>query len=172
VHDGRMTVMRTSRSAPEVDRISRRSVLVNAGPGLVVLPRRRRDDLLARLRGDFLDSRLAAGEPPENDRLLAVRAAQITGPTARRRLARHWDDVVARSQVPDGARLPVSRSQVAAAVGEIRLVAGILRARRPVSAQGVALATALLTTPTSPVYRRGADVGELAAALTRAVREM
>ena len=36
----------------------------------------------------------------------------------------------------------------------------------------VALAIALLTTPNSPVYRRGSGTGELAAALTRAAREM
>jgi hypothetical protein len=41
-----------------------------------------------------------------------------------------------------------------------------------VSAQGVALATALLTTPTGPVYRRTADDRELAAALSRAAQEM
>lgn len=170
-----MTELRTSRPAPDADQISGHSVLVKAGSGLVLLPRRRRDGVSARLHADALDSRLAAGEPPENGRLLAVRAAQITSPAARQRLARSWDDVIARLRrppVPGDPRMPVSRSQVDAAFQEIQVVAGILRARRPVSARGVALATALLTTPTSPVYRRGSGTGDLAAALTRAAQEM
>jgi hypothetical protein len=169
VHHRGMTVSRT-RPDPEVDQLS---VLVDGGPGegLVVLPRRIRDDLLARLHADSLDSRLAAGEPPESSRLLAVRAAQLTSPSARHRLARYWDDAVSRSrraQLPHDPHAPVSRSQIDAAAQEIRLVAGILRAHRPVSAQGVALATALLTTPTSPVYRRTDDPCRLATALSRA----
>ena len=170
-----MTGSRTSWSTPEIDRISRHSVLVDAGSGLVVLPWRRRDGLMARLRRDTLDARLAAGEPPEHERLLAVRAAQITGPAARQRLARSWDDVVARARrpaFPGDPHAPVARAQLDAAVGEIRLLTDVLRAGRPVSAQGVALSTALLTTPTSPVYRRGADPGDLAAALGRAAREL
>jgi hypothetical protein len=175
VHRRGMTELRTSRPASEADQISGHSVLVKTGSGLVVLPRRRRDGVSARLHADALDSRLAAGEPPENSRLLAVRAAQITSPAARRRLARSWDDVVARSrraQLPGDPHMPVARSQVDAAFPEIQVVAGILRAHRPVSARGVALAIALLTTPTSPVYRRRSGTGELAAALTRAAREM
>jgi hypothetical protein len=172
-----MSVTPTSRSALQVDQISRHSVLVDAGPGrgLVALSRRHRDGVLARLHKDSLDSRLAAGEPPESGRLLAVRAAQITSPSARHRLARCWDEVVARArraQVPFDPQVPVSRSQVDAAIREIQLVAGILRARRPVSAHGVALTTTLLTAPNSPVYWRGDDTNELAAALTHAASRM
>src|ERR1044072_3019889 len=121
-----MTELRTSRPAPEADPISGHSVLVKAGSGLVVLPRRRRAGLSARLPAAALDSRLAAGEPPENGRLLAVRAAQITSPAARRRLARSWDDVVARSrraQLPRDPHMPAARSQVGAAVHGVQGVA-------------------------------------------------
>jgi hypothetical protein len=168
-----MTVSRT-RPDPEVDQLS---VLVDGGPGqgLVVLPRRLWDDLLARLHADSLDSRLAAGEPPESCRLLAVRAAQLTSPSARHRLARYWDDVVLRARrarLPHDPHMPVSRPQIDAAVQEIELVSGTLRARRPVSAQGVALVATLLTTPTSPVYRRSDDPCALAVALSRAVRRL
>jgi hypothetical protein len=169
-----MTVSRTSRPDPEVDQVS---VLVDGGPGqgLVVLPRRLRDDLLARLHADSLDSRLAAGEAPESCRLLAVRAAQLTSPSARHRIARYWDDVVSRARrahLPHDPHVPVNRAQIEAAAPEIQLVAGLLRAHRPVSAQGVALAAALLTAPTSPVYRRDRDPRGLAAALSRAAQRM
>jgi hypothetical protein len=79
-----MTELRTSRPAPEADQISGHSVLVKTGSGLAVLPRRRRDGVSARLHADALDSRLAAGEPPENGRLLAVRrgARRLAGTAA------------------------------------------------------------------------------------------
>ena len=165
---------RTSRPEPEVDQCS---VLVDGGPGLglVVLPRRLRDDLLARLHADSLDARLAAGEAPESCRLLAVRAAQLTSPSARHRIARYWDDVISRARrthLPHDPHVPVARTQIEAAAEEIELVTGVLRAHRPVSARGVALAAALLTTPTSPVYRRIDDASGLATALGRAARHL
>ena len=152
-------------------------VLVDLGStrGLVAIAPRRSDAVLARLLGHRLDTRLAAGEAPESNRLLAVRALQITSPPMRRRLADSWDDLAARArrpQAPFDPRAPIAQSQVDAAADEIQRVADVLRADRPVSAQGVALATALLTTPESPVYRLGRGGAELAAAVARAVETM
>lgn len=152
------------------------TVLVDAGPrGLVALPRRRRDALLARLRSDTLDARLAAGEAPEADRLLAVRADQLTNPAARRRLACCWEDLAARARRPRGPsapRLPIRRSRIVAADPAIRLLVETLRTRRPAAARGVAIATTLLTTPPSPVYQSSGDTDELVVLLDRAVAAM
>jgi hypothetical protein len=169
-----MTVLHETRPTVHVDQPSDRSVLVDAGSGrgLVAVPRRRRDALLARLLGRSLDNRLAAGRAPESSRLLAVRAVQITNPSARQRLARDWDELAARSRQPRSLfdpRVPVARSRIEAAADEIQLVADTLRADRPVSARGVAIAVTLLTTAASPVYRLGASGADLAAAVGRAV---
>lgn len=169
-----MTQMRTLPPAAQVDEAGR-SVLVDGGPGrgLVALPLRRRDALLARLHSADLDHRLAAGEPPEHDRLLAARAARLTSPRARYRLARDWDELVARVGRPQsvGPHVPVARRRIAAAHAEIRLVTDALRAGRPTSARGVALAMTLLTSADSPVYRRS-HRSELAEALVDAVTRM
>jgi hypothetical protein len=176
-HDRDMTVLNEFHRVSEIDPSDSRSVLVHAGPdrGLIAVPRRRRDAVLARLRGRALDGRLASGRSPEGSRLLAVRAAQITSPAARRRLATHYEELAARArypQAPFDPRAPIARSQVDAAADEIQRVADLLRADRPVSAHGVALAGTLLTAATSPAYRIGRGGDDLAAAVARAVEAM
>jgi hypothetical protein len=153
------------------------NVLVNLGgrDGLVAVPRRRRYSVLARLLGRMLDDRLAAGQAPESSRLLAVRAVQITSPRMRDRLARCWDELAARArhpQPPFDPRAPLAYSQVDAAADQIQQIGDVLRAPRPVSAQGVAIAASLLTTPESPAYRLGRGGDDLAAAIARAVAMM
>lgn len=152
-------------------------VLVDLGSerGFVAMTPRHIDGVLARLLGARLDARLAAGEPAESSRLLAVRAMQITSPRARRRLARCWDELATRArnpQPPFDPRAPIARSQVDAAADEIQQVAEELRSRRPVSARGVALAAALLSGGASPAYRIGRGGSELAAAVAHAVASM
>jgi hypothetical protein len=175
--DDGMRALHASRPTAHVDQSSDCQVLVDAGPdrGLVSVPRRRRDALLARLRGRSLGARLAAGEPPEHSRLLAIRAVQITDRPARRRLAGYWEELVARSRSPQhpfDPRAPIARAQVYAAADEIQHITDILRANRPVAAHGVAIASTLLTTAASPAYRLGGRGGDLTAALTRAVTAM
>jgi hypothetical protein len=150
------------------------SVLVDfGGPnGFVAVPQRFRDAILARLFSRRLDARLASGEAPEKSRLLAVRAVQLTSPRTRRHVARCWDELAARARYPQpffDARAPVARSQIDAAADEIGRIAELLRAPRPVSAQGVALAAGLLTMAGSPAYRPGRGGDELAAAIARAL---
>jgi hypothetical protein len=148
-------------------------VKLDSGRSLVALKLRRTDALLARLHGPSLDTRLAAGEEPESSPLLAVRALHITGPRMRRQLARAWDELAARArrpQSPFDPRAPIARSQIDAAADEIQKVADVLRTDHPLSARGVALATALLTTPESPAFRIGR--GELAAAVGHALAAM
>jgi hypothetical protein len=157
--------------------IQTRSILVDLDThgGLVAVPQRRRDAVLARLFGRSLDGRLAAGASPESTRLLAVRAMHITSPRMRLRLARCWDELAARSRRPHplgDPRAPIVRWQVDAAADEIQQVADVLRADRPVSAQGVAIATVLLTSAESPVYRIGSGRDDVAAAIVRALTQM
>lgn len=157
--------------------IQHRSILVDLDThgGLVAVPQRRRDTVLARLFGRTLDDRLAAGASPESSRLLAVRALHITSPRMRRRLAGCWDELAARSrrpQVVGDPRAPIARWQVDAAADEIQQVADVLRSDRPLSAQGVATATVLLTSAESPVYRVGRGGEDVAAAVVRALTQM
>lgn len=143
--------------------------------GYVIVQQRRRDKALARLLGPRLDNQLAAGVAPESSRLLAVRAEQITSPSARDRLARAWDELAARARSPQSpfdARVPVARRAVDAAADQIQSVADVLRADRPVTARGVAIAAALLTSARSPVYRLGGGTADLAGAVARAVATM
>lgn len=154
--------------------VQKPSILIDLGGrgGLVALPRLRRDAALAYLLAPVLDRRLAAGSAPESSRLLAVRAVQLTSPRSRRRLARCWDELAARARGPRppfDPRAPIARRQVDAAADAIHQVAEVLRASRPVSAQGVALAASLLTSPDSPVYRLGRGGDDLAGAIARAV---
>jgi hypothetical protein len=157
--------------------LQRSNVLVDLGgrDGFVAVPRLRRYSMLARLLSHVLDDRLAAGQAPESSRLLAERAVQITSPRMRRRLARCWDELAARArrpQPPFDPRAPIAHSQVDAAAEEIQHIADVLRASRPISAQGVAIAASLLTTPESPAYRVGRGGDDLAAAIARAVAAM
>ena len=136
---------------------------------------RRTDALHARLFGRSLVARLAAGAEPESSPLLAVRALHITGPRMRMRLARAWDELATRARrphTPFDPRAPISRSQIDAAADEIQKVADVLRTDHPLSAQGVAIAIALLTTPESPAFRIGRGGDDLAAAVRRALDAM
>ncbi len=93
----------------------------------------------------------------------------------RRRLAQAWDELATRARrpyAPFDPRAPIARSQIDAAADEIQKVADVLRTDRPLSAQGVALATALLTTSDSPAYRVGRGGDDLAAAVGRAIEAM
>jgi hypothetical protein len=112
--------------------------------------------LLARLFGASLDRRLASGDGPESDRLLATRAQQIVALRRRRELARHWERLleVAARQPRGGTRVPLCRDRILAAGDEVRDLAGHLRAPLPVPAAGVAAAQVLLTDATGPVYNR------------------
>jgi len=159
--------------APPADR---RLVLAQGRDGLVLAPSRRREEWVARLLGARLDRRLAAGAPPEQSRLLAVRAAQLVRPAARRRLARHWDHLAARARRPVSpldSRVPIAPARLDAALPHVQRIADLLRADQPVSARGVAIAATLLTDGAGPVYRLGGGAAEdLLAAVARAVAEL
>jgi hypothetical protein len=144
------------------------------GDSLVLRPRRFADRLLSRAFGASLDLQLAAGSPPESALLLAARAEDIVSMRARRALAGDWDhllEVARRPQPPRLPVVPVRRSSVVAAEPAIRELIRRLSDPLPVTAQGVAMASVLLTDATGPVYNRRSSV-TLAAALEAAITEL
>ncbi|BEP12795.1 hypothetical protein acdb102_11060 [Acidothermaceae bacterium B102] len=124
---------------------------------LVVVARRRglRDRIIVRWRSLALDSQLAAGLSPDDERLRAMRADALVTPKCRRRLAKRYDELAGEARrgpaFPD-PRQPLARRRILAAEGELRRLAQALRSPLPVPARGVALASLLLTDGTGPVY--------------------
>jgi hypothetical protein len=159
-----VTTARVARPAFELDAAARCVVLIDTGPtsGLALLPRRRRDLWLARLRRGSLDARLAAGEAPESTRLLATRAMQIISAASRRRLARRWDDLATRARRHQ-ARLPPEIAD------QVQQVADLLRTDQPVDARGVARAITTLDLASDALQRARTGGGDVAAAAVRSV---
>jgi hypothetical protein len=160
--DRTMTIVPAARPALDLDRAARCLVLVNTGPrtGWALLPPTRREAWLVRLRHRGLDARLAAGEPAENSRLLAVRTRHLVSPASRRRIARRWEAVAAIAQV----RPPRPHRDV---VEELQKVADVLRADEPVGVRGVALATTTFGIAAHALRRPGAGGDDIAAAAAR-----
>jgi hypothetical protein len=122
----------------------------------VLRPIRLTDRARARIHGESLDRRLAAGQAPEQEPLLAVRARQIVSPRSRQAIARSWErllKVASRPPAIISAAVPVNRGKIIEAEPEIRELSRCLRAPLPVTAQGVAKARLPLTDATGPVYR-------------------
>jgi hypothetical protein len=118
-------------------------------------PQRRTDTLLARVKAGSLDAQLASGRPPEQTRLLTVRAAKLVTSPSREALAAWWVEVVSRAlhqQQPTATRVPVSSARILAAEAAIRDLVDALQSPEPVAARGVAEARLLLRDGTGPVY--------------------
>jgi hypothetical protein len=88
------------------------------------------------------------------DRVLTVRAWQITRPTARERLATALEALLdpERSRMDWSTRVPVCREEIAVAGSAILEVAARLRDARPVHPRGVAMVRRLLSDGGSPLY--------------------
>jgi hypothetical protein len=124
---------------------------------LVMEPVRRTDRLLARACGASLDQQLAAGCLPESTRLLAARAQHIVSLPRRTSLAASWGHLLSaarRAPSPRVHAVPLRSATILAAEPEIRELMQSLTTALPVAARGVAMASVLLTEPTSPVYSR------------------
>jgi hypothetical protein len=145
------------------------------GDPLVMRPRRLDDRVLARVFGASLDESLAAGRPPESSPLLAARAQDIVSLRRRRSTARNWENLLRRAREAGStwphAALPVCADQIIAAEPAIRDLAGRLAVPLPVPARGVAMARALLTDGSGPVYNPRARTA-LAAALEAAIAQL
>ncbi len=145
----------------------------NPGP-LVPRPSRYTERMMARALGASLDRQLAAGHLPEASPLLAARAQDIVSLRRRKALARNWDHLLRASRRTPGQRspvVPVQTSRLAAAEPAVRELIHCLMSPLPVKAQGVAMASVLLTDATGPVYSRHSRV-RLDTALTTAIAQL
>jgi hypothetical protein len=120
-----------------------------------------------------LDRELACGVAARRSPAHAARAAQLTSPRYRRRLADALDHLVwaataTRSQRVWGAIAP-SRRSIQATAGQIRRLADRLRSDVPVAAAGVIRLDALVCDGAGPLYRPG-ETEALDNALTMAAR--
>jgi hypothetical protein len=115
--------------------------------------------LRARLAGGGFDARLAAGEDPAGDPALAVRAVQLTRPRARMRFACGLERVCSdsRPRAAFSSAIPVNYRAVGVARPALGQLSAALRDREAVDARGVALAQAILTDLTGPLYRPAAE---------------
>jgi hypothetical protein len=124
-------------------------------PDSIARPSRLTDKVLARLLGASLDRQLAAGRTPESSPLLAARARHIVALRSRQRVARNWENLLRtarRAHGPYRPALPISSDHIIAAEPAVRDLVRCLTVPLPVAARGVAMATALLTDATGPVY--------------------
>ena len=137
---------------------SRRHLVVLLHPdGVSTRRATRRERLLARLRVTRLDERLAAGEAPESDPLLALRAQRLARIGSRRELALSVLRLLAECE-PRRSKLPAPPSlaltpRVAAAHDDLEQLVSSLLAPAPVSARGLAAASCLLRDGSGPLYR-------------------
>jgi hypothetical protein len=113
---------------------------------------------LARGFGYALDRQLAAGVAPESKPLLAARAERLVSPPVRMALAQDWRELLKRAvrpaMGPRPSQVPLCRDRIVAAEGDVAAMLGALTAPRPISAQGVALASCLLCDGSGPLYDR------------------
>jgi hypothetical protein len=111
--------------------------------------------VLARLAAPRLDARLAAGEDPLSDLVLACRSRRLVSGRSRRKLAsgleRAWS-MPPRHQVLSAA-VAVDAPAVEVARPALQQLASALRSHADVEPRGVAITQILLTEPCSALYR-------------------
>jgi hypothetical protein len=130
--------------------------------------------LLARVAGPRLDARLAAGEDPLSDVVLARRARRLVSGRSRRSLACGLErtcSIPPRHAVLSAA-VAVDARAVEVARPALQQLASALRSRADVEPRGVAIAQILLTEPSSALYRAAyrEELYELARAALFALR--
>jgi hypothetical protein len=109
--------------------------------------------LLARTRARALDRALAAGTGADGSSALALRAARLTSPRMRSRVADHLERLLEAAEAPPSRRrVTPRRTVVLAEAAQLRETAALLRRPTPVYARGVALLTRLLADGTGPAY--------------------
>jgi hypothetical protein len=114
--------------------------------------------VLARLRARRLDQRLAEGADPRSSALLAARAAQLTRPQVRTRIAAGLERMaLSLDQPPTHFAIAPLRGAVAVNRSRLFEVAATLRSRSPVYAGGIAGARLIVIDGTGPAFtdRRG-----------------
>lgn len=116
--------------------------------------------LCARLFAGSLDQKLASGQHPATNPLLATRAQQLVAARFRRELADSWLDLLVEVRRPRAlfdAAVPLVRNRVMGAEPQIRRLAEALVSPL-VSVRGVASAIALLRDGASPLFNRDSEL--------------
>jgi hypothetical protein len=129
------------------------------------------DRITARWRSRRLDFALAAGAPPESTPAFALRARRLVDLSHRRSMADALRRIVREAHEgvhPSFVRIVPRRSRVAAASGELGMLADALAEPGPVQAQGVAVAWILLTDGTGPLYDASSTASLRATAISAA----
>ncbi len=111
--------------------------------------------LRVRLRRDGLDRRIAAGENTHGDADLGRRAAQLTRPGTRRRIAATIDrliDEAAAPPAPFSSKVPLARGAIVTCAPRLCEIAGRLDGDQEVAARGVAQAAMLVHEGDSPLF--------------------
>jgi hypothetical protein len=111
--------------------------------------------VVARVAARRLDARLAAGEDPLSDVVLACRSRRLASVRSRRRLARGLERAwsMPPGQAVLSAAVPVDERAVAVARPALQQLAWALRWRADVEPCGVAITRILLTEPCSALYQ-------------------
>ena len=138
--------------------------------GLVVGRVRVRDRVAAFLHAVDLDRELARGASPDASGPIALRARAVVRPSARATLGKQLLRIVRDAQAGPSAfrmRVPLRRSEIVAAAGELESLAHRLLSPGPAGLAGLARARLLIADPRSPLYWNG-SAGELRAAAEQA----
>ncbi len=107
------------------------------------------------LRRDGLDRRIAAGEDVYADADLGRRAAQLTEPGTRHRIAATIDRVIdeaAAPPAPFSSKVPLARAAIIDCAPRLCEIAGRLDGDQAVAARGVAQAAMLVRFGDSPLF--------------------
>jgi hypothetical protein len=111
--------------------------------------------LRVRLHRDGLDRRIAAGEDTHGDADLGRRAAQLTEPDTRHRIAVTIDRVIdeaAEPPAPFSSKVPLARAAIITCAPRLCEIAGRLDGDQEVAARGVAQAAMLVREGDSPLF--------------------
>jgi hypothetical protein len=114
------------------------------------------DRVLARLRGPWVDRRLAAGTAAPGT-LLRARSRQLSSERHRRTLARSLERLCMQAQLPPVRLIATIDApcpdQVADALPLMEIIAVRLRSAEPLDARGIAQLSELLADGAGPCYR-------------------
>jgi len=114
------------------------------------------------LFADSLDRQIAEGARPESNLLLASRAADLVAPEFRLALANDWRHMLEKARMTSAIvsvrRIPLCRDRIRDAEPQIEAMLAALSIPLPLPAQGVALASRLLTDGLGPLYSRESTV--------------
>ena len=125
--------------------------------------------LRARLRRHKLDKALASGADPNTDALRWERAHELVGEKSRLEIAERLERLLAEADsAPRGwftSRVPIARAAIRDSRRDLQTIVERLRAPAYISAQGVAMASLLLSDGAGPLYGSRTRAQELRSAL-------